>query len=554
MRITLSFCFGVFCSWGVVAQDEVPSDDHFQVETLATGLVDAMEMTVLPTGDVFIAERTGALKWYEPESGETKVVKTFEVSVKRKGLSRETGLLGITADPDFLNNGWIYCYYSPKKPEEHRLTRFTFKGGKLSQEKILLNIPQSRADGVCHEGGSLAFDSKGNLFLSTGDNSNPFAPKGWPPLDERRGNEHINSQRSAGNTNDLRGKVLRITPQDDGSYTIPEGNLFPKGTAKTRPEIFVMGCRNPWRIGVDQHTNAVFWGDVGPDARESGSRGSKGYCEINEAKTAGNYGWPYFIADNKAYARYDFEEKELGDKFNAAKPSNESRLNTGLKTLPPAQEPLWFEPRSCYCAGPVYYYDDYSKNAEKLPTALDGCLITYDWNNGKMQLSKLDSEGQLVWKKNWLHSKKLIHPADVEMGSDGSMYVLEYGSGWYNSDNGKLKRVTYSSEKQESTKEEPDERLAGINPEHPGYGLLAEAVCLSCHQTQSASIGPRYLDVAMRYREDESAAETLAQKIMKGGVGVWGEIPMPPNPQYNEEQVSQMVDAILSMAPEGHKE
>ncbi|MGJ8725113.1 MAG: PQQ-dependent sugar dehydrogenase [Roseibacillus sp.] len=558
MRPFLTFAISGGISLFAANAAEIPSDDYFVVETLSEGLGDAMEIAVLPTGDVFIAERTGALKWYQPESGETVVVKEFDVAVreKKKGkwVSRETGLLGITADPNFMKNGWIYCYYSAERKEEHRLARFTFKAGKLGDEKILLSIPQSREEGVCHEGGSLAFDTEGNLFLSTGDNTNPFASDKFAPLDERKDKEYINSQRSAGNTNDLRGKILRITPKPDGTYTIPKGNLFPVGEKKTRPEIFVMGCRNPWRIGIDSKTNTLYWGDVGPDSNKDSSRGPRGYCEINQAQTAGYYGWPYFVGDNQAYARYDFETKEVGDKFDPDKPVNESRLNTGLKTLPPAREPFWFENRSCYCAGPVYHYDDFPNSQSKLPKSLDSCLVTYDWNTGFMQLSKIDSSGNLLWKKDWLHGKKFIHPSDVEFGPDGSMYVLEYSKGWYDGSDGKLKRVTFTEEKQEPTLAEADSRLEGISPKHPGYALLGEAICLSCHQTQEKSIGPTYLDVATKYRGDKNAGKLLAKKIREGGVGVWGEIPMPPNPQYNREQLSQMVDAILSLAPEEHEE
>ena len=53
----------------------------------------------------------------------------------------------------------------------------------------------------------------------------------------------------------LRGKIMRIRVKDDGTYEIPEGNLFPKGKDKTRPEIYVMGDRNPYRISVDQKNN-----------------------------------------------------------------------------------------------------------------------------------------------------------------------------------------------------------------------------------------------------------------------------------------------------------
>lgn len=537
------------------AQNNIPSHQHFKVETLVTGLVDAMEMTVLPSNDILIAERTGALKLFSPAKNETTLIHKFDVAVKTRNNSRETGLLGITADPNFAKNGWLYAYYSPKEPEEHRLSRFTIKGGKLGEEKILLNVPQSRADGVCHEGGSLAFDGKGNLFLSLGDNTNPFASDGSAPINEKEGVEHQNAQRSAANTNDLRGKILRIKPTPDGKYTIPEGNLFPKGTKDTRPEIFVMGNRNPWRIGVDQRTGYVYWGEVGPDASKDSDRGPKGYDEINQAKTAGNFGWPYFIANNLPYSAYDFAMKKIGEKYNVAAPENLSRLNTGLKKLPVPREPLWFGPRSCHCAATVYYFEDYAASATKLPKELDHCLITYDWNNGRMQLTKLDKSSNMEWKKDWLHEKKFVHPSDVEIGKDGSMYVLEYGSAWYDGKDGKLKKVTYSATPiVEEQQKAPDPRLAGLKEKHPGTRLLAESNCISCHQTQVASVGPRYVDVADRYRNNKDAEKELIQKVIKGGGGVWGQIPMPPNPQYNEEQVSQMIDAILGLQPIEHKE
>lgn len=540
---------------GCLQAESIPGDEFYKIDTLATGLVDAMELAVLPTGDVFIAERTGALKWYSPKNAEVKLVHHFEVSLKNGDNSRETGLLGLTADPNFMKTGWIYVYYSPVKPDEHRLSRFTFKAGSLSDEKILLKVDQSREDGVCHEGGSLAFDQRGNLFLSLGDNTNPFKSDGYAPLNEQRGKEHQNAQRTASNTNDLRGKIIRIRPNPDGTYAIPDGNLFQKGTPLTRPEIFVMGCRNPWRIGVDQRNGILYWGEVGPDSSRPGERGPNGYDEINQAKTAGNYGWPYFVADNKAYAAYDFETMKVGETFVSTSPENKSRLNTGAKKLPPAQAPLWFDSRSCYCVGSVYYYDDYPDSDQKLPRELDSCLITFDWNNGRMQLTKLDSKGEMQWKKDWLHSKKFVHPSDVAMAPDGSMYVLEYGSIWYDATDGKLKKVTYSKTPQEEPKEkELDPRLAGLPEEHPGTQLLAESTCISCHQTEVPSIGPRFLDVAERYHGKSDATATLTEKILKGGSGVWGQVPMPPHPQYNEEQVSQMLDAIFSLKAAGHKE
>jgi cytochrome c len=68
------------------------------------------------------------------------------------------------------------------------------------------------------------------LFIAVGDNTNPHNPGYYNSIDERKGRENWDAQRTAANTNDFRGKILRIHPEPDGSYTIPAGNLFPKGT------------------------------------------------------------------------------------------------------------------------------------------------------------------------------------------------------------------------------------------------------------------------------------------------------------------------------------
>jgi glucose/arabinose dehydrogenase len=78
---------------------------------------------------------------------------------------------------------------------------------------------------------AFAFDTKGNLYITVGDNTNPFATN-YAPLDDRPGRQNFDAQRTAANTKDLRGKVLRIHPEPDGSYTIPAGNLFRDTTQK----------------------------------------------------------------------------------------------------------------------------------------------------------------------------------------------------------------------------------------------------------------------------------------------------------------------------------
>ena len=162
----------------------------------------------------------------------------------------------------------------------------------------------------------------------------------YAPIDERDGRSPWDAQKSSANTNDLRGKILRIHPEADGTYTIPDGNLFPKGTPKTRPEIYTMGHRNPYRISVDKHTGNVYWGDVGPDAgTDSAGVGPMAEDEYNVARQPGNFGWPYFVADNKAYNELNFATNQSGPKFDPAQPVNKSPNNTGLQSLPPPSPP-----------------------------------------------------------------------------------------------------------------------------------------------------------------------------------------------------------------------
>src|SRR4051812_743833 len=304
-----------------------PEENRFTKVVLTEKLDEPVELAVLPDERVLFIERHGYVNLYTPANGRTRRIATIPVSNKYTDSSQaEDGLLGLAADPHFASNGWIYMYYSPAGAEpKNVLARFHMRGDSLELEskKIVLEVGTQRLK-CCHTGGSIAFDAKGNLYMSTGDNSNPFA-SGYAPVDERPGRSPWDAQKSSANTNDLRGKIIRIHPEPDGSYTIPAGNLFAPGTARTRPEIFTMGHRNPYRISVDQHTGWLYWGDVGPDASvDSVNRGPMGYDEIGQARVAGNFGWPMFVGDNKAYYRTTFLDSvtvtSSGERFDAAHP------------------------------------------------------------------------------------------------------------------------------------------------------------------------------------------------------------------------------------------
>lgn len=441
-----------------------PLDAQFRKVVLDAQTEDPLELALPGDGRVLFIERPGTLKIWNPSTRATTVAGRLPVFYHRNGeknVSWEDGLIGMTLDPAFEVNHWIYLYHSPTNVavSENRLSRFVLDGDRLrlESEKILLRVPVDR-DVCCHAAGSLAFDGQGNLFLSTGDNTNPFESDGYNPIDDRPGRRGWDASRSAGNTADLRGKILRIHPEADGTYTIPKGNLFPPGTPNTRPEIFVMGDRNPFRITIDRTRNTLYWGEVGPDAQTMNpDRGPAGFDEINRTQSAGNFGWPFIIADNKPYRRHDFANKTALEPFDPAKPRNLSANNTGLKDLPPAQ-PAWiwypYAPSTRFpsigsgartaCAGPVYHFNEAQRSPHKLPRDFDNTLFIFEWARHALFAVKLDAEGNRVSMRRFLPQIQFKHPVEMELGPDGCLYLIEFGSNWEGNKDSQVIRLEYN--------------------------------------------------------------------------------------------------------------
>ncbi len=457
--------------------DVIPEENRFIENVLMTGLDEPMQLAVANDERVFFAQRRGEIIEYDQKKRKAKSLGIIPVSSKY-----EDGLLGFALDPKFSKNQWIYAYYTAPSGQAFNVSRFTLNSQGLidfKSEKVVIAISKDVLDGS-HTGGFLLFDPRGtgNLFIAVGDNS---SPRKWPwtPIDERPGRELWNAQRSSSNTNDLRGKILRIHPEANGTYTIPEGNLFPGGTLKTRPEIYSMGHRQPWGISMDTKSGWLFAGEVGPDSRkDSIGLGPQALDEFNIIKKPGNFGWPYFVGPNRAYWKYDFVTGKSGDQFDPVKPINDSRLNTGLMQLPPAQPAVIWYPYSISkefplmgtggrtaVSGPIFRKADFKNAQNTFPKYYEGKWFITEWIRDWIFVVTLDENGNYKSMERFMPNAKFAGPMNMTFGPDGSMYLLEYGKGWFTAnDDSKLVRIDYNGGNRKPVVEIQATKTAGVLP------------------------------------------------------------------------------------------
>lgn len=466
----------------------------FRKVTLDPAPGEPISLAVLPDASVLYATRRGQLWWLAPDGTRHDAAQLSVYS------HDEEGVQGLALAPDFERTRWVYVYYSPTlgtplddpatplldegaAPEEGtaadwlpfagalRLSRFRFEPPALdlASEQVLLEVPVERGI-CCHVGGQIDFDAEGNLYLSTGDDTNPFQSGGFAPLDEReQRHPAFDAQRTSANSNDLRGKLLRIRVQEDGSYTIPEGNLFPPDLASTRAEIYLMGLRNPFRFSVDRQRGVLYLADYSPDARAaSPARGPAGTGKWLVVRGPGNYGWPYCATPSLPYVAYDFESGASGMAFDCQHPQNSSPRNTGLVELPPVLEPQlsysfgstpgWPQLGSggvAPMAGPAYHFTS-EASAYAWPEALAGAPLFYEWTRDFILSFRLDAEGRLESMEPIRTDLRVDGPIDMEFGPDGALYVLEYGNGYFTANpQAQLSRIEFVADSTASASATP---------------------------------------------------------------------------------------------------
>jgi hypothetical protein len=202
--------------------------------SVPTGLTDSLvanlgkptSMAVAPGGRVFVTQKA------TNNVGKVRVIKNGSLLTKpflklTTDTSYARGLLGITLDPNFSTNHYVYVFYTATSPTVHnRVSRFTANGDVAASgsQKVLLDLPTLGTSGG-HYGGALRFGADGKLYVGTGDDAKP---------------------RETQSLASLNGKVLRINR--DG--TIPSGNPFFDSASGDRRAIWALGLRQAYSLDV----------------------------------------------------------------------------------------------------------------------------------------------------------------------------------------------------------------------------------------------------------------------------------------------------------------
>ncbi len=315
------------------------------------------------SGRLFVVEQAGTIR---TTSGQL----FLDIRERVNDSGNEQGLLGMAFAPDFAASGVFYLNYTATN-DDSVTARFKLSADGLSgdpqSEEVLIRVEDPAAN---HNGGMLAFGPDGYLYIGLGD--------GGAANDQFRNGQSRST---------LWGKLLRIDVSAPTGYAIPADNPF--DPAETRPEIWALGLRNPWRFSFDRATGDLYIADVGQNRFE--------WLHYQPNADAGgqNYGWP--IVEGSACLRG-------------------ATCDTSGLTLPIAQ--YTHDEGGCAIVGGYVY------RGARYP-ALAGTYVFADYCLGKIWSAQPDGAG-------WATTEQLDKPLLItSFGEDeaGEIYVAGQSDG-----------------------------------------------------------------------------------------------------------------------------
>jgi glucose/arabinose dehydrogenase len=396
------------------------------------------DIAVDDRGNVWIVELRGKIFYYDAETEQSRQLGELPTT---DPTNIEHGIYGIEVDPNFYDGEpYVYIYYAEPQTFINTLSRFEFRNGQLdfASERVLLRVPTEPQ--CCHQAGDLEWGPDGTLYISTGDTGYSGTRPEWEISEDRiaafrekhnltdfHWSRLVDSERTAQNLTDLRGKILRINK--DG--TIPKDNPF-YGQAGVRWEIYAYGLRNPYRFKVDPQTGTLYIGVVGPDAIYD-------YDEYNVSANGGeNFGWP----------------RSIGSIFY-----NEWTPDMIPNYTPPMWDYTYETGGRSATVGPLYQYE----GAGAFPATFQGKLFVYDWSRRWIKWVDIEDgtytnnpEGEVkatasnvsIPAKRFANARlfdqlTLTTPISMELGPDGALYVAEFDGFWEAGPNARVTRYRW---------------------------------------------------------------------------------------------------------------
>jgi hypothetical protein len=323
--------------------------------------------------------------------------------------------------------------------------------------------------------------------MSTGDNIHYNYSNTNPYQDA---NPYSDVRSTSANTNDIRGKVLRIkpirfpdtqtpAPGIGTTYEIPEGNLFPVGTDKTRPEIYTMGHRNPFSIGIHPDP-AKHWLVIG-EAGGIDDNGAGGEDEVNITTVPGFFGWPFWGGNNVPYNQSAYQGAKNPFANPAATP-NESKQNTGLAVLPPAIPAAISIKTGAFklvnsCLGVTWgwiKYDPALNNKAKWPAFLGGKALVSSFGQSDVNVATVDANGKVTrLDKLFTGAAWTTDVMRATQGPDGAFYVARGdGLNFNTSSVSRIYRISYKGSCFSVSNRPAPERLRSLLAERPRVAHL----------------------------------------------------------------------------------
>lgn len=368
----------------------------FTQHVIGTQLGEPTAIDVLPDGRALITIKSGAVDVVYHNAVQKRPVVSLTVD-----SDGERGMIGVTHDPDFATNHYIYLYHTVPATSTaaayNEITRYTMSGNSFVHGSGLNILALNKlSTATNHNGGAMKFGSDGMLYVGVGENG---------------------KQRNSQTLGNLLGKVLRIDvsdsvagdPINDVAKLVPSDNPFVSQTSGINGAIYALGFRNPFSLSEPAADGNILVNDVG----------SRTWEEVDRLLPGRNYGWP-------------FEEGFAGT------------VSTKLGAGTYADPLLAYNHHGGVAGGGNaiiggIYYAPPSSATRAFPASDDGRYFYADYGFDYLRSFDPTKPGTLSNPdtSTLFESKALGHTTGMALSIDGSIYVVDEGGG------GELSAISY---------------------------------------------------------------------------------------------------------------